>query len=1138
MFAHLHNHTGYSLLDGACRLDDMIERAREMGMEHLAITDHGVMYGVIDFYRKAREAGINPVIGCEVYVAKRTRFDREAGRDDDPYHLVLLAENETGYRNLLKLVSRAYTEGLYYKPRCDRELLEELSGGLIALSGCVAGEIPRSILQGNLDRAREIALWYRDTFGPDNFFLELQDHGLDDESKVNEGLLQLAAELDIGVVATNDTHYLVREDAVAHDVLLCIQTGKTTEDANRLQFPNDEFYLKSPQEMADLFEHCPEAVENTVRIAERCQLEFDFSQLHLPDFEIPGEYDSAREYMATLCEEGLRRRYSGPDEKIRKRLEYELDMIDRMGYSSYFLIVWDFVRFAREQGISVGPGRGSAASSLVSYLLGITNIDPIEYNLVFERFLNPERVTMPDIDIDFCYERRDEVIDYVVNKYGESCVAQIVTFGTMAARAVLRDVGRALNIPHSTVDTLAKLVPNQLGISLEDSLKQSPELNSAYEEDATIRTMVDIATALEGMPRHASTHAAGVVITERPLWEYVPLRRMGDGSIVTQFPMGVLEDLGLLKMDFLGLRTLTVIDETVSIIRKTGGDSFCLEDIPMDDEQTLALIARGDTDGVFQLESEGMRDLLRELIPSGFEDVIAAVALFRPGPMENIPTFVHNRHHPGDIEYLHPDLEPILKDTYGIMVYQEQVMQVASTMAGFSLGQSDILRRAMGKKKPEVLESMRQSFVEGCMEKGHSRELALKLFGFIEKFADYGFNRGHTAPYALLAYQTAYLKANYPVPFMAALMTSVMNDGDKVARYIAECRRMGIDVLPPDINRSYANFTVDGDSILFGLAAIKNLGRAVIDSITAERSENGPFESFHSFCDRIDARMLNKRALECMIMAGAFDSMEPNRARLLRAHDAVLSSAVSRQRHRDTGQVSIFDMGKSAGLDVPEPSDGALPEADPLKPLEQLALEREVLGVYLSGHPLDEWADILPLETTATTAELQDMAADARVTVSGLVVSQSRILTRKGETMAFVTLEDLAGQVEVVVFPSLFSQCTDLLQEEEVLLITGRVSHRDDDVSVVAEGVRRPNSTGKVYIHVSTDVEKLEQVRYLLKQHVGDAPVYLCLEEMDCVILAGDGYRVAPSERFISSLERILGEGSILYLPPARESAS
>ncbi len=1138
MFVHLHNHTEYSLLDGACRLDELIATAQEMDMKHLAITDHGAMYGVIDFYRKAKKAGINPVIGCEVYVARRTRTDREAGRDDKPYHLLLLAENEIGYHNLLRLVSRAYTEGLYYKPRCDRELLEELSEGLIALSGCVAGEVPQMILDGNLDRAREAASWYRDTFGPGSFFLEVQDHGMEDEKRVNAALLDLGRELEIGLVATNDVHYLMREDAVAHDVLLCIQTSKTVEDQNRLKFPNDEFYLKSPEEMASLFEHCPEALENTVRIAERCQVDFDFSQLHLPDFEIPKGKGSPREYIALLCEQGLRKRFPEPDETIRERLEYELNMIEQMGYISYFLIVWDFVRFAREQDISVGPGRGSAASSLVSYLLGITNIDPIKYNLVFERFLNPERVSMPDIDIDFCPEQRDDVIDYVVQKYGKSCVAQIVTFGTMAARAVLRDVGRALNIPHSMVDKLAKLVPSQLGINLRDSLQQSPDLNSAYEESADIRRMVDIAMALEGMPRHASTHAAGVVITEQPLWNYVPLRRMGDGSIVTQFPMGILEDMGLLKMDFLGLRTLTVIDETVSIIRKVADEDFCLEEIAMDDDETLALIGRGDTNGVFQLESEGMRDLLRELVPSGFEDVVAAVALYRPGPMENIPTFVHNRHNPEDIVYLHPDLEPILKDTYGIMVYQEQVMKVASTIAGFSLGQSDILRRAMGKKDSEVLESMKESFVEGSQQKGHSEELALKLFGFIEKFAAYGFNRAHTAPYALLAYQTAYLKANYPVAFMAALMTSVMNDGDKVARYIAECRRMQIPVLPPDVNGSYANFTVDEDRILFGLAAIKNLGVGAIGAIVDERSENGPFESFHSFCERIEARMLNKRALECMIMAGSFDSMEPNRARLLRAYDAVLSAAVSRQRHRETGQVSIFEIGKSAGIEIPEVSDDALPEVEPMKPLEQLAREKEVLGVYLSGHPLDEWVDILSLETTATTDQLENMAVDAKVTLGGLVVSQSRILTRKGETMAFVTLEDHKGQVEVVVFPSVFSEYTDLLQDEAVLLVTGKISHRDDEINLLADGFRRPNSVGKIYLHASADIEKLEQGKYVLGQHGGDAAVYLCLAEMDCVILVGDSYRVEPSRTLMDALEKALGEGSVQYCPPAEETAS
>ncbi len=1137
MFVHLHNHTEYSLLDGASRIDDLIERALEMGMESLAVTDHGVMYGVVEFYQKAVEAGLHPVIGCEVYVARRTRSDREAGEDDNPYHLVLLAENETGYRNLMKLVSRAYIEGLYYKPRCDRELLEEYSEGLIALSGCLAGEVPRLILEGHEELARDAARWHRDVFGAENYFLELQDHGLTDQQRVNPVLGELAGDLGVGLVATNDSHYLRREDAVAHDVLLCIQTNNTIESDNRLRFENDQFYFKTPEEMAELFADYPGALENTGRIARRCRVDFDFEALHLPDFTIPDEYETALDYLRQLCDEGLRQRYCTITPSIRERLDYELNTIDEMGYSSYFLIVWDFVRFARQQEIAVGPGRGSAAASLVSYTLGITNIDPIDANLVFERFLNPERVSMPDIDIDFCYERRDEVIEYVVGKYGDDRVAQIITFGTMAARAVLRDVGRALSLPYSEVDRIAKMVPHQLGISLEGALDHSSELRELYREDKEVRRLVDVARSLEGLPRHASTHAAGVVISERPLQEYVPLQRMGDGSVVTQFSMGVLDSLGLLKMDFLGLRTLTVIEETVSIIQKTGDPGFCMDDIPMDDEDTLALIATSETEGVFQLESEGMRELLKDLVPSTFEDVIAAVALFRPGPMENIPTFLRNKHNPDEIEYLHPDLEPILKDTYGIMVYQEQVMQVASVIAGFTMGQADILRRAMGKKDPEVLDSMKEMFVEGCLENGYSRAVASELFGFIEKFADYGFNRAHTAPYALLAYQTAYLKAKYPVPFMAALLTSVMNDSDKVAKYITECRRMQVPVLPPDVNHSYSNFTVDGDRILFGLSAIKNLGRAAIESIVAERSAAGPFGSFTDFFDRVDVRALNRRAVECMIQAGSFDSIEPNRNRLLGGYEAVLSSAVSRQRRRETGQVSLFEMA-AAAADGAGTGDDAIPGAEPMAPLDKLHLEKEVLGVYLSGHPLDQWRDILREEITASAEELADMKDDTRVIIGGMVVSQSRILTRKGETMAFVTLEDLSDRVEVVVFPSVFSEHADLLGEEDVLLVDGRVSHRDDEVNVVAEDLRIPNSSGKLYIFVKPAVQILEQVKFLLGKHRGDTPVYLCLPEADTVILAGGGLQVEPTEALFSSLQDILGEDAVRYRPPTADNES
>ncbi len=1136
MFVHLHNHSEYSLLDGASRIDELVNRAVELEMPALAITDHGVLYGATDFYRRAKEAGIHPVIGCEVYVARRSRFDREVGKDDNPYHLVLLAENQTGYRNLMHLVSRAYTEGLYYKPRCDREIIEQYSDGLIALSGCVSGEVPQLILQGQVDQARETVQWYRDTFGPDNYFLEIQDHGLSREQQANEVLVELAEEMGIGLVATNDTHYLRREDAAAHDVLLCIQTAKTVDDENRLQFPNDQFYLKSEEEMFELFSDHPQALDNTGRIAQRCQLDFDFSQLHLPEFSIPGEFADATDYLTHLCEEGLSERYPEADDRIRERMQYELDMIQEMGYSSYFLIVWDFVRFAREEGIAVGPGRGSAASSLVSYVLGITNIDPIEFNLVFERFLNPERVSMPDIDIDFCYERRDEVIDYVVDKYGEDCVAQIITFGTMAARAVIRDVGRALNKSYSEVDGIAKMVPTQIGISLDEAMEQASDLKKIYNEDDEIRNVIDIARSLEGLPRHASTHAAGVVITERPLEEYVPLQRMGDGSIVTQFPMGTLESLGLLKMDFLGLRTLTVIEETCSIIEDSTGDPVCMEDIPMDDENTLNLIARGETEGVFQLESDGMQDLLHDLMPTSFEDVIAAVALFRPGPMENIPTFVHNKHNPEDIEYLHPKLEPILKDTYGIMVYQEQVMQVASVMAGFSLGEADILRRAMGKKKPEVLESIKDKFIRGWPDNGHDESVAVKLFGFIEKFANYGFNRAHTAPYALLAYQTAYLKANYPVAFMAALLTSIMSDSDKVARYISECRRMGIEVLPPDVNRSGRNFAVDGDRILFSLAAIRNLGRPAIDAIVAERTDSGSFSSVRDFFNRVDAKTLNKRSVECMILAGAFDSLQPSRARLLAGYESLLSSAASLQRRRETGQVSLFEVGGD-DLQVSGAGDDDLPKADPLPTNERLRHEKEMLGVYLSAHPLDEWRDLIKEEATCDAEQLKSMNQDTPVTLGGLVMAQSRILTRRGETMAFVTMEDFTEQVEVVVFPDVFSEYTDLLQDEEILLVSGKVSYRDDEVNIIASEFRRPNSNGKLYVYVDWDEEKLEQLRYVLRQHDGDSAVYLCMPEVDRVILAGSAYRVGPEKALFDALDSILGKGRAIYRPPAAGDA-
>ncbi len=1125
MFAHLHTHTQYSLLDGASHIDALIEQAVAYDMEALAITDHGVMYGVLDFYQKARDAGIRPILGCEVYVAQRTRFDREVGKDDNPYHLILLAENQKGYANLMRIVSLAYTEGLYYKPRCDRELLERYHEGIIALSGCIGGEIPQRYLSGDVDGARSAARWYRDTFGPDHFFFEIQDHGLDEEQRVNEFLRSLGDEMDVGLVATNDVHYTTQGDAQYHDVLLCIQTGRSIDDEKRMRFPADTFYFRSHDEMVERFQDYPGAIENTHRIASRCQVEFDLSELHLPRFEIPAGYDGPNDYLEHLCREGLAKRYDTITSPLEERLEHELRVIDAMGYASYFLIVWDFIRFAREADISVGPGRGSAASSLVAYSLGITNIDPIEYNLVFERFLNPERISMPDIDIDFCYERRDEVIDYVVEKYGEESVAQIITFGTMAARAVLRDVGRAMSIPYDEVDQIAKMVPSQIGITLEEALDFSGELRRRYQADDQVRNLVDTARFLEGMPRHASVHAAGVVIANGMLMDYVPLQRMGDGSVVTQFSMGALEDLGLLKMDFLGLRTLTVIEESVKLIRATTNEAFNIEAIPMDDPTTFQLIAQGETEGVFQLESEGMRDLLRELVPTGFEDIIAAVALYRPGPMENIPTFVHNKHNPEDVEYLHPDLEPILKDTYGIIVYQEQVMQVASVMAGFSLGQADILRRAMGKKKADVIESVKHQFIEGCRANGHERDLAVKLFSFIEKFANYGFNRGHTAPYALLAYQTAYLKANYPLAFMAALLTSIMGDSDKVKKYVDECRRMGIEIVPPDINKSMMNFTVDDDRILFGLAAVKNVGRPAIEAVVSERETNGGFFSLWDFCERVDHKRLNRRATESLIQAGAFDSLEPNRGHLLARCDSVLSSAHRSQRQRMSGQMSLFELGASA---IPNGSFGESHETKeaPLTAEEKLALEKDVLGVYLSGHPLDQWRPLLEEEITATASQVHEMSEETSVVVGGLLVDQSRILTRKKETMAFLTLEDWTGRIELVVFPGVFESAADKLHAEEVLVVSGCVSHRGEQVNVRAESFWVPGEAGKVFIElpaIEEDPELLEQLKYVLCHHKGDAPVYLCLPDDDRVVRAGPRFNVTPDERFKEAVERLVG---------------
>lgn len=1153
-FVHLHVHSEYSLLDGACRTDELAARAAELGMTSVAITDHGVMYGVIDFYKDCKKAGVRPIIGCETYVAPRSRLQKEAGIDGENYHLVLLAENREGYKNLVRLVSHASIDGFYYKPRVDKELLAKHSKGLIALSACLGGELAKNLLRGNRDAARKAAGEYLEIFGPENFFIEIQDHGLPEQHRVNPYLIALARELGVGLVATNDVHYLNAADAAAHDVLICIQTQKTIHDQDRLRYPGGQFYLKSPEEMAAVFRDWPEALDNTLAIAERCHVEFSFGETMLPHYDLPEGYDAAA-WLRKLCAERLPARYPGARQvdgrrfevpgypAVGERLEYELSVIEKMGYPGYFLIVSDFIEYARSRGISVGPGRGSAAGSLVAYVLGITGIDPLKYNLLFERFLNPERVTMPDMDIDFDDTRRGEVIEYVRRKYGEDRVSQIITFGRMLARAVIRDVGRALGMSYGEVDKIAKMVPSALGMTLDKALEQSPELKEAYDGRPEVRRLIDLARRLEGLPRHASVHAAGVVIARDPLMDHVPLQRMPDGNIVTQFPMNILEELGLLKFDFLGLRTLSFIDEARRLARETAGADIDPYALPLDDQKTYELLGRGLTAGVFQLESAGMREMLRDLRPTCLEDIIAAVALYRPGPMENIPEFIRSKHE-GGVKYLHPLLEPILKDTYGIMVYQEQIMQVASAMAGFSLGQSDILRRAVGKKKKEVLDAQREVFVKGCVEQGHPEELANELYDLIVKFANYGFNKSHAAAYGYLSYVTAYLKANYPLQFMAALLTSVQDDSEKVAEYIQECERMGIKVLPPDINESFGSFTVSGGNIRFGLAAVKNVGAGAVESIIRARQEGGRFRSLLDLCRRIDVHQANRRALESLIKAGACDSLGARRAQLMEALEATLQRVQGVQARRDAGQVSLFDL--MAGGDAPaaEPplAEVPLPDIEEYPRQRLLAMEKEVLGLYISGHPLMGREQELGLQVNASLAELKDRTDGARVTIGGMVRQVKKVVTRKGDQMAFIALEDLSGQVDVVVFPKVLDSSRDLLQEDAVILVDGRISWKDSQVTVVADDLRPlqtedgalspPAAGGKrrcLFIKLADqrDARVLPHLKEALSAYPGSTPVYLWFAAQRKAILADRRYWVELHSELLSNIEVLLGPGAV-----------
>ena len=1057
-FTHLHVHTEYSLLDGASRIKELIGRAKELGMDSLAITDHGVMYGVIDFYKAALEAGIRPILGCEVYVTPGSRFDRETAKGEDRYyHLILLAENNTGYSNLMKIVSRGFVDGFYYKPRVDYETLVRFHEGLIACSACLAGEVARNLQRGAYEDAKRSALHYLEIFGEGNFFLELQDHGIPAQKMVNMDLVRLSKETGIPLIATNDSHYTYAEDAEPHDLLLCLQTGKKVADTDRLRYEGGQYYLKSEEEMRALFPYAPEALEETHRIAERCHVEISFHELKLPAYDVPEGFSDAYSYLLTLCAEGLERRWPDADDDIRKRLDYELSVIQKMGYVDYFLIVWDYINFAKKNGIPVGPGRGSAAGSLVSYCLGITDVDPLRYQLIFERFLNPERVSMPDIDVDFAYERRQEVIDYVVRKYGKDRVVQIITFGTLAARGVVRDVGRVLDLPYARCDQIAKMIPNELGMTLDKALTVSRELHSLYDADPEVKRLLNLSRRLEGLPRHASMHAAGVVISKKSVDEYVPLARGADGSVTTQFTMNTLEELGLLKMDFLGLRNLTVIQRAAKEAEKICGHPIDMLDLDFNDPKVMEMIGRGDTDGVFQLESAGMKSFMKELKPATLEDIIAGISLYRPGPMDFIPRYLKGKRDQASIRYECPELEPILKPTYGCIVYQEQVMQIVRDLAGYTLGRSDLVRRAMSKKKESVMQKERRNFVfgnpeegvPGCIARGIPEVVANHIFDEMTDFAKYAFNKSHAACYAYVSFQTAWLKCYYPKEFMAALLTSIMDSGTKVAEYILTCRQMGIPILPPDVNEGQSGFAVSGDGIRFGLSAVKGVGVQVSDELVREREENGPYKSFEDFVERIGTKQANRRTLENFIRAGALDSLPGNRKQKILMIPELLERKNSR-KHVMAGQISLFDL---APEEEKERFRVQIPDTDEFARDDLLSFEKETLGIYLSGHPLDSVADLWRSTVTARTTDfLVDPETGSagvrdgqRVTVGGILTAKTIKSTRKNETMAFITIEDLVGTVEVLLFPRDYERYRDRINPEARLFITGRVSVSDDD---------------------------------------------------------------------------------------------
>ena len=1144
-FTHLHVHTEYSLLDGSNKIKEYVARVKELGMNSAAITDHGVMFGCIDFYKAAREAGINPIMGCEVYVAPGSRFDREAQAGEGRYyHLVLLAENNTGYSNLMKIVSAGFVEGYYYKPRVDLELLEKYHEGIIALSACLAGEVARNLARGMYEEGKKAALRYEEIFGKGNFFLELQDHGIPDQQLVNQQLLRMSQETGIELVCTNDVHYTYAEDAAAHDILLCIQTGKKVQDEDRMRYEGGQYYVKSPQEMADLFPYAPQALENTRKIADRCHVEIEFGVTKLPRYDVPEGYTSW-EYLNKLCREGLEQRYQPVTQELRERLEYELDTIRTMGYVDYFLIVWDFIKYARDHDIMVGPGRGSAAGSLVAYTLGITQLDPIRYQLLFERFLNPERVSMPDIDVDFCFERRQEVIDYVVRKYGKDRVVQIVTFGTMAARNAIRDVGRVLDMPYAQVDIIAKMIPTELNITIDKALTMNPELRKQYEEDPQVRYLIDMSKRLEGLPRHTSMHAAGVVISQKDVVEYVPLSRASDGSITTQFTMTTLEELGLLKMDFLGLRTLTVIQDAVRLAEKSSGSSIDLDKIDYNDPKVLDMIGSGKCEGVFQLESAGMKNFMKELKPKNLEDIIAGISLYRPGPMDFIPQYIKGKNHPENITYDCPQLEPILKPTYGCIVYQEQVMQIVRDLAGYTLGRSDLVRRAMSKKKAAVMEKERQNFVygnpeegvPGCIANGISEQVANKIYDEMIDFAKYAFNKSHAAAYAVVSYQTAWLKYYFPVEFMAALMTSCIENPSKVAEYILNCRQMGIKILPPDINRSEGNFSVEPGGIRYGLSAIKGIGKPVMEAIVQERNQGGPYTSLKDFAQRLSGKEVNKRTIENFIKAGAFDSLGGTRKQFMMIYVQVLDTVNQEKKSSITGQMSLFDI---MGEEEKKSFEIRLPDVGEYGREMKLAFEKEVLGVYISGHPLEEYEQSWRKHITAVTTDFNpdeetgnpSVSDGSRQVVGGMITEKTIKYTKNNKVMAFLTLEDLVGTMEVVVFPRDYEKNSHLIEQDAKVFIQGRVSAEDDRASkLICERVLPFDQMPRqLWIQFASRREYEHQVQELydiLRQSDGNdqVVVYLKQERMMKQLPAARSVRI--DQDLLDSLTNRYGAGNV-----------